>query len=434
MCVTLNRYAAIGICVITAFVSHLTAQPKPTGTQPAPTQATPTVTIDWSNKTTGQQACIAPGTGVTTAQLTLTNANVILYSYSLDEKSYQLPGNDAANLPGSGTTGNGGAQGTNSNPDCAAYQAALRQLWNNVPALFPKGGQSVELADSQAALNDPVVQQAITAVLTNAACSDGQNPHTAIPADLFDANAEVPGALRTYQRINTQLATAGTTVSFPYQIDSTHWYVFTLREHARYNNRISNASLSWRCGIDDVLTLSLGTMFTTLPYRTYVSQAVPSSSGTGTQNILVVNGNSNISPQGLALLNYKLYYADAGPQLGLAFSTGPVFKFGSTPSVSNFGWFAGGSVALWRRLFLSGGMHVGQFADYPAGFQDGSVIPANFGQLIPVTRWSARFAGGISFQTKSFVQSSKSTPATPSVKSQTTNPATPSVKPQSTNP
>ncbi|NYF89924.1 hypothetical protein HDF08_001991 [Edaphobacter lichenicola] len=64
-------------------------------------------------------------------------------------------------------------------------------------------------------------------------------------------------------------------------------------------------------------------------------------------------------------------------------------------------------------------MHMGEFADYPPGFHNGSVIPPNFGQLTPVTRWSARFAGGITFQTNSFVKSDKSTPATPTTTSPT---------------
>ncbi|NYF89925.1 hypothetical protein RBB79_10185 [Tunturiibacter empetritectus] len=161
-----------------------------------------------------------------------------------------------------------------------------------------------------------------------------------ISSHLLDVAQEI----QEYEALNEKLGSGTASVSFPYQVDSKHWDAFTVRERLRYNNQLSDSTLSWRCGIDDVLTLSVGVMFTTLPYRTYVSQSVPTS--TGTQNVLVVNGNSNVSPQGLALLNYKLYVLDKGPQPGLAFSTGPVFKFGSTPSVSNFGWFAGGSFSL----------------------------------------------------------------------------------------
>ena len=131
----------------------------------------------------------------------------------------------------------------------------------------------------------------------------------------------------------------------------------------------------------------------------------------GTQNVLVVNGKSGWTPQGLALLNYKLYVFDWGPQPGFAISTGPAFKFGGTPGVSNFGWFAGVSVSIWRRLFITPGMQLGQFADFPAGFTNGSVIPAGFGQLTPLTRWTGHFAIGITFQTNSFVRSNSGTPA-----------------------
>jgi hypothetical protein len=64
-------------------------------------------------------------------------------------------------------------------------------------------------------------------------------------------------------------------------------------------------------------------------------------------------------------------------------------------------------VHLYRSFFLTPGIHIGQFADYPAGFHQGSVIPSGFGSLTPVTRNTAHFAIGITFKTTSFKKSSQ---------------------------
>jgi hypothetical protein len=49
--------------------------------------------------------------------------------------------------------------------------------------------------------------------------------------------------------------------------------------------------------------------------------------------------------------------------------------------------------------FLTPGVHVGEFADFPPGFTHaGQPIPPNFGALNPVTRYTARFAFAITFR------------------------------------
>lgn len=197
---------------------------------------------------------------------------------------------------------------------------------------------------------------------------------------------------------------ATTSQTFTYSQDSNHYYVFTLTDTT------TKKSLKWKCGFDDTLSLSVGTLFTEVPYRTYTAQNVPGTSGV--QNLLVVSENGRWTPQGVGLLNYKLFNMDKGTQLGLSASSGPVFKFGGTPGVSNFGWFAGASVSIWHRLFLTPGIHIGEFADYPAGFGNNTVVPANFGTPTPEKRWTGRFAFSITYRTNALVKSSSgSTPA-----------------------
>jgi hypothetical protein len=199
---------------------------------------------------------------------------------------------------------------------------------------------------------------------------------------------------------------SATSKTFTYSQDNTHYYVFTLGDTKKVRK-----PLTWKCGFDDTLSLSVGTLFTEVPYRTYTPQNVPGAAGV--QNLLVVSENGRWTPQGVGLLNYKLFNMDKGLQLGLSASSGPVFKFGGTPGVSNFGWFAGASVSIWHRLFLTPGLHVGEFADYPAGFGNNTVVPANFGTPTPEKRWTGRFAFSITYRTNSLVKStSNSAPST----------------------
>jgi hypothetical protein len=353
------------------------------------------VNIDWSARTTGQQICVAPGTsGSTAATLVITNANIILYEYTLDTKAYAQPSSDGAAIPAALTTP------ANAN-GCGSYQTNLSSTWTD-ESIFPLRGRSVPLADTKGALRNHPVNDLIR---------DREECRASVTdAKLAPMLDKIVDALQLFQ------AKAGdlngnpslSTISFPYQVDSTHYYVFTVTEKSRIDHKPTNATLHWKCGLDDTLTLSVGVMGTTLPYRTYTSQSVPA--GTSTQNVLAVSGASGWTPEGLALFNYKLFTIDKGPLFGLSASTGPVFKFGGTPSVSNFGWFTGVSVSIWRRLFITPGMHFGQFADFPLGFASGSVIPPNFGNLTPVTRWSSRFGVGVTFQTNSLTKSNSSTP------------------------
>lgn len=362
---------------------------------------TPTVTINWSALTSGQQACVPSTSNPSLAKITITNANVILYTYSAEIQSYEIPSNDAGNFPAAANIEkNKQGQPPPPKPDCQVYVNSLRALWKD-ERLFPPSGKSIPLDATQAALSDKA--DSINQLVSNSSCSLSNSVQ--IPQDLIEANRVVLTNVQTYQSKNANISSTGTSIDFLYQVDNKHYTTFRIREQTQYNGRFTSRSIHWRCGLDDVLTLSLGAMFTTLAYRTYDHQAVPTASGT--QDRLVVNGNSSWNPQGLALLNYKLWNADKAPQPGFALSTGPAFKFGGSPSVSSFGWFAGLSFSIWRRCFISAGMHLGQFADFPPGFANGTPIPANFGQLTPTTRWSGRFAIGLTVQTNSFVKSDK---------------------------
>lgn len=149
--------------------------------------------------------------------------------------------------------------------------------------------------------------------------------------------------------------------------------------------------------VSGVLSFSVGTLVSSIASRSYESRKVPSGTGTDTQ--LVVAGDSRVNPTAAALLNYRLLDFDP---LGFSLSAGPAFRIGGEEGTSNFGFFSGVSVRLWNRLFLTPGVHIGEFADYPAGFRPGSTIPDDFGELNPVKRWTTRFGFAITFRTNDF--------------------------------
>jgi hypothetical protein len=183
-------------------------------------------------------------------------------------------------------------------------------------------------------------------------------------------------------------------------------YEFRVRELWK-GKPVTDGTLTWQCGEKDILTLSAGPLITTLPYRTYGQQLVPQSGG-GTQNQLVVSGTTNANVLAAALLNYNLPpIPHLPPWTGFAVSVGPVYALNSAPSVSKLGLFVGGSIQLYKSFYLTPGVHIGEFSDYPAGFHAGSPIPANFGSLTPVTRNTVHFAIGITFKTTTFKKSSQ---------------------------
>lgn len=204
------------------------------------------------------------------------------------------------------------------------------------------------------------------------------------------------------------------TKTFTYTVDPNTYDVFVLTD-----TKASGAStkINWTCGFDDTVSLSVGALFTEIPYRSYKAQNVPTASGV--QNELIVGDNGRWTPQGVGLLNVRLFHLDSAHQWGIYASTGPAFKFGGTPGVSSFGWFAGPSLMIRNQLTLTPGIHIGEFADYPPGFGNNSVVPANFGTPTAVNRWTARFAFSITYRTTSVKKSA----ANSTSKSQTPAPS-----------
>lgn len=153
-----------------------------------------------------------------------------------------------------------------------------------------------------------------------------------------------------------------------------------------------------------VLSASAGFLLTELQARSYSSRTAPDPTAptTKTQNVLAVDYGSGVRPALTALLNYNFPGQFLWRQLGLSISAGPVFDISNGKAdTSRFGFFGGASLRLSKWVYLTPGVHVGEFADFPQGFtQAGQVIPPNTGTPTATKRYTARFAFALTFKVK----------------------------------
>lgn len=151
-----------------------------------------------------------------------------------------------------------------------------------------------------------------------------------------------------------------------------------------------------------ILSSSAGFLLTELPARSYSSATAPDpSDATKTQNVLKVDYGSGIRPALAVLLTGNVPQVNRR-NYGLGVSAGPVFDISSGKAdTSRLGFFGGVSIRLTPWIFLTPGVHVGEFADFPPGFTHaGQVIPPNTGTPTATKRYTARFAFAVTFKLK----------------------------------
>ena len=365
------------------------------------------IEIDWQS---GTHLCPAKITQPTTFTVRVTNTNDLLYpdpaEYRVTVKSRPESSAPAENpfvneIGEKGTetkaaTCNGKLQ-SDLEKDLADIKASASQN----PRLSPSKGNAVSWQESLEAAHETTgvsdIEAALTLAKGNPVCKTFVDEHRddlAIAWVGRVAAADQGGTQNSGAPLHSQDI-------LNVNLEPGENYEFKLQE--RWHNHTLK-SVSWPCGESDVFTLSVGPLITTLPYRTYNQQQVPTASGT--KNELVVSGSTNVNVLGAALINV---HPVTFPWLRdwAALSVGPVYTLGNAPSVSKLGLFVGGSLHLYGSFFVTPGVHIGEFADFPAGFHSGSVIPSGFGSLTPVTRNTAHFAIGITFKTTSFKKSSQ---------------------------
>ena len=191
-------------------------------------------------------------------------------------------------------------------------------------------------------------------------------------------------------------------VAYPYEVDSSNAYEIDVDEF--YNGQSTNAATKkYRLGAGYVaITSSAGFMITKLAARSYSAVAAPNPADpTTTQTVLNVDYGAGARVALTALLNYNLPFATR-KDFGAALAVGPVFDISAGKAdTSRFGLFGGVGIRLKQLMYITPGVHIGEFADFPQGFtRSGQVVPANFATPTPVKRWTTRFALAITFKVK----------------------------------
>lgn len=159
------------------------------------------------------------------------------------------------------------------------------------------------------------------------------------------------------------------------------------------------------------MSLSAGPLFSEVQDRSYSVVSVPS--GSTTESVLQFNGNSRFTTYLTGLLNFHIPSSTEwinGERAGIALSTGPVLRVGGQSSASAFGWFGGISYHINHLVFITAGLHAGQFAGNPAGFSSpNQVVPSNFPTPTAQNRTTIRFALAITVKAKDFSKLSSGT-------------------------
>lgn len=347
------------------------------------------IQVNWDSRTAG---CPASPTQSTNLTFRVTNINDLLIDFTTGQRvqfEFRAKSWPVSAIPPENPFLQIGAANCPDDATLAGQLNAIRQIRdpNITPSSSTAASIPLSATVSAAAAHHEIVT--VVAEYQNSACASVFKPYANDVVVLWIADLVKP---------------APHYVDFSVTVNPSENYEFRVRE-LWMGKAVTDGTLAWECGEKDIITLSAGPMVTALPYRTYSQQQVPLASG-GTQNQLVVSTNSNVL--GAALLNYNLPpLPHLPPWTGFALSVGPVYALNSAPSVSKLGLFLGGSFHLYRSVYLTPGVQIGQFSDYPAGFHAGSPIPANFGSLTPVTRNTVRFAFGITFKTTSFKKSSQ---------------------------
>jgi len=189
-----------------------------------------------------------------------------------------------------------------------------------------------------------------------------------------------------------------------YASDSTHSKKMT--NACSQNGQASECTIKYQPQTN-LLSASGGFLFSQLQSRTYSRANVPGM----TDAVLQTNGTGRVNSLLTTLVNVKLpcFWSphikippcSSNPDnWGWMLSVGPALQLSGSDQTTRVGLFTGVSVHFWKYMYLTPGFHIGQFADFPAGFtHNGQGIPASFtGALTPQTRTTARFAIAITFK------------------------------------
>lgn len=369
------------------------------------------IVLDWSKRPTTQGAAVdldvsGSTNGQQSVNFQITDVNNILYQYTMScqLRADSSPSTDFSQLIGVLLSGK--VEGSDNDANAQKVLDSLADYLSQSSCAKTNNCSSIKLQDTLDNLNSVLgpVGKASDTTLNGLIAKDKQTAG----GDLSDdARAKVLAAAAHLQ----SLMSATHSVSFTESIDSAKSYACTVAEYLtqpQNGELLSTKDGTMAISVGkpaNVVTLSIGPLFSAIENRTYSAATVPNGSS-GTSTVLEVQGKSP-STSIVALANFALPLPSSwkleSDKFGLAVAAGPAVRLNSSSGTSAAGFFAGLSVHLWRQLFITPGVHVGQFADYPPGFSaPGQKIPANFPTPQPVARTTVRFGVSLSYLTKDF--------------------------------
>lgn len=365
------------------------------------------VVYDWESRT--RRACPDEVNQRKSGYILIQNVNDILYEYKLSVTATQRNIDDWAEISGlTGRAQRAAATGSTAaaagRPECQKMLRQANELLTQIttiidddptlPRGYRKAGLKTSIRLSRTLATWDRLQDRFSALRDLAAKLSADCGSFSGVSTFLSEFREADDAMR---ELRERIQSKPHLIREPQTIRPNTDYTITVEETFE-GNVTDGGNVAFQCNpASGQLTLTAGVLFSRIPDRGYEARKVPDVD----DNVLVVEGNSDFRPEGVALLNYLLPRLDF-ETAGLALSAGPVIRFGSKSDLSTLGFFTGVSGHLYRRLYITPGFHFGEFADFPAGFKEGQAVPADFGTLTPVKRWTTRFALAISFRTASF--------------------------------
>lgn len=144
-------------------------------------------------------------------------------------------------------------------------------------------------------------------------------------------------------------------------------------------------------------TVSAGVAFSTIGEHEFAIQPAPVSPGsTTTQNTFVETSDSGIHPLPLGMIHVRLYETNSRISWHGSFGIAGNLRSQSAGG-SNAEFLIGGSLALFRTVFLTPGLYIGQKTSLGSGFTLNSAVPSSITQPPLQKSYKPAFGFAITF-------------------------------------
>lgn len=144
-------------------------------------------------------------------------------------------------------------------------------------------------------------------------------------------------------------------------------------------------------------TVSAGVAFSTIEARQFAIQASPATPpATGTVNKFVVTNNSSFHPLVLGMVHARLCELNETVAFHASFGLSGNFQSQSAGG-SSVGFLLGPSVSLFRTMFFTPGLYIGNKTNIGGGFNVGDTVPSNITTVPLQTSYATGFGFAITF-------------------------------------